>query len=41
MRIAQMRFHTIDGVVEKPYDGNYTGEAATGPVASRAWRQFR
>lgn len=41
MRVAQMRFHTIVGEVEKPYAGNYTGEAATGPVASKAWRQFR
>lgn len=41
MRIAQMRFHTIVGVVEKPYAGNYTGETARGPVASRAWRQFK
>lgn len=41
MRIAQMRFHTIVGEVEKPYAGNYTGEAATGPVASKAYRQFR
>jgi len=40
MRIAQMRFHTIVGEVEKPYAGNYTGEAATGPVASRAYKQF-
>ena len=40
MRIAQMRFHTIVGEVEKPYAGNYTGEAATGPVASKAYRQF-
>lgn len=41
MRVAQMRFHTIVGEVEKPYAGNYTGEAATGPVASKAWRQFQ
>ena len=40
MRIAQIRFHTIVGQVEKPYAGNYTGEAAKGPVASKAWRQF-
>jgi dCTP deaminase len=40
MRIAQMRFHTIVGEVEKPYAGNYTGEGARGPVGSRAWRQF-
>jgi dCTP deaminase len=41
MRIAQMRFHTILGEVQKLYAGNYTGEAAKGPVPSRAWRQFR
>jgi dCTP deaminase len=40
MRIAQMRFHTIVGAVEKPYQGNYTGENARGPVASKAWKQF-
>ena len=40
MQIAQMRFHTIVGEVEKPYAGNYTGEAAKGPVASRCYRQF-
>lgn len=43
MKIAQMRFHTIaatDGV-EKPYEGNYTGDGAKGPVASRAYRQFK
>lgn len=41
MKIAQMRFHTIAGEVEKPYDGNYTGEGARGAVPSRAFRQFR
>jgi len=40
MRIAQIRFHTIAGVVEKPYAGNYTGQAARGAVPSRAWKQF-
>jgi dCTP deaminase len=39
MRIAQMRFHTVVGEIDL-YDGNYTGEAARGPVASRAWKQF-
>lgn len=39
MKVAQIRFHTIAGS-PKLYDGNYTGEAATGPVASRAFRQF-
>ena len=41
MRVAQMRFHTIVGKVEEPYTGNYIGEAAMGPVASRAWKQFK
>lgn len=41
MRIAQMRFHTMAGVIEKLYDGNYVGESARGAVASRAWRQFK
>ena len=40
MRIAQIRFHRMEGAV-MPYRGNYMGEAAMGPVASRAWRQFR
>jgi dCTP deaminase len=40
MRIAQMRFHTIMGDVERLYDGNYKGETSRGPVASRAWKQF-
>ncbi len=38
MRIAQMRFHSIEGEVEL-YSGNYKDDAS-GPVASRAWRQF-
>jgi dCTP deaminase len=48
MKIAQMRFHTIaggfasmDGGCEKPYAGNYTGDAARGAVPSKAFRQFR
>ena len=41
MRIAQMRFHTICGEVEKPYAGNYTGDDARGPVASKAYKQFK
>jgi dCTP deaminase len=40
MRIAQMRFHTVDGPVDL-YKGNYTGERAVGAVPSRAWRQFQ
>ncbi len=43
MRIAQMRFHTIASEygVEKPYEGNYVGTDARGPVASKAFRQFK
>lgn len=40
MRFAQIRFHTLVGEV-LPYTGNYTGEAAMGPVASKSWRQFK
>jgi dCTP deaminase len=48
MKIAQMRFHTIAsladeqtvGGVERLYAGNYVGDAARGPVASKAYRQF-
>jgi dCTP deaminase len=39
MRIAQIRFHTIKGPI-KLYKGNYTGEDARGPVASKTWKQF-
>ncbi len=39
MRIGQIRFHTITGEL-RPYDGNYTGERAVGPVSSRSWKQF-
>jgi dCTP deaminase len=39
MRITQMRFHTIAGEVGL-YEGNYTGEGAKGPVASRSFKQF-
>lgn len=50
MRFCQMRFHHFDdsGVVgsylgQGPghYTGNYTGDAASGPVASKVWKQFR
>jgi dCTP deaminase len=42
MRIAQMRFHAVQGVVEDyKRRGNYVGERATGPVASQSWRQFK
>jgi dCTP deaminase len=38
MRICQMRFHTIEGLIE-PYAerGHYQGENAEGAVASRIW----
>lgn len=38
-RIAQIRFHTIEGDITQ-YNGSYVGSYAEGPVASRAWRQF-
>lgn len=41
MRIAQIRFHTIEGEVGSLYSGNYVGERALGAVPSRAWRQFQ
>ncbi len=41
MRIAQVRFHTLEGTLGKPYDGNYVGASAQGAVESRAWRQFK
>lgn len=40
MLFAQIRFHEIAGEITK-YAGNYVGEAARGPVASRSWRQFK
>jgi len=40
MRVAQIRFHAVQGEIEE-YRGNYVGEAARGPVASRSWRQFK
>jgi dCTP deaminase len=40
MRFAQVRFHTVVGE-SSGYKGNYTGEHARGPVASRAWKQFK
>lgn len=41
MRIAQVRFQTIEGEVESyQWRGNYTGVAARGPVPSRSWKQF-
>lgn len=39
MRIGQMRFHMLFGE-QQQYAGNYTGETALGPVASRSWKQF-
>jgi dCTP deaminase len=39
MRFCQMRFHAVEGEI-KPYQGNYVGPDAMGPVASKAWKQF-
>ena len=39
MRVAQMRFHAVQGEVES-YRGNYVGEDARGPVPSKSWKQF-
>lgn len=39
MRIAQLRFHTLEGELVG-YQGNYTGEAAMGPQPSRSYKQF-
>lgn len=39
MRIGQIRFHTLVGEL-RPYRGNYVGDLAVGPVASRSWKQF-
>jgi dCTP deaminase len=40
MRIAQIRFHTVHGEIDRLYDGNYKSNTSRGPVASRAWKQF-
>lgn len=40
MRIAQARFHTVEGDVEI-YEGNYRGYAALGAQPSRAHKQFK
>lgn len=40
MCFCQARFHTLQGKLAQ-YDGNYVGETARGPVASKSWRQFR
>jgi dCTP deaminase len=40
MRFCQMRFHAVQGEVNL-YNGNYTGPDAMGPVASKAWKQFK
>lgn len=39
MRFCQARFHTVQGELAQ-YEGNYVGETARGPVASRSWRHF-
>ncbi len=40
MRIAQIRFHAIEGELSL-YDGNYKNENARGPVPSRVWAQIQ
>lgn len=40
MRFCQARFQTVQGEFAQ-YEGNYVGETARGPVASRSWRQFK
>lgn len=41
MLIGQMRFHTLVGTPPNyQTKGNYVGEAAQGPVASKLWKQF-
>lgn len=39
MRFCQARFMTLEGDVQ-PYAGHYVGDTASGPVASRSWKQF-
>lgn len=40
MRIGQIRFHTVEGELDRPYEGNYKDVTARGAVASRSWNQF-
>jgi dCTP deaminase len=40
MRIGQIRFHTVEGELDRPYEGNYKEGTARGAVASRSWNQF-
>jgi dCTP deaminase len=43
MRIGQIRFHTMNGIVGTPYNqvGHYQDIAARGAVPSQAWKQFQ
>jgi dCTP deaminase len=43
MRICQIRFHTLAGEVQRPYNevGHYVGDAARGAIPSKAWRQLQ
>lgn len=41
MRIAQIRFETMHGELDRPYEGKYVGEYARGPTPSRAWMAFQ
>ncbi len=40
MKFAQARFHLSHGE-KQLYSGNYQGEDARGPVASKSWKQFQ
>lgn len=42
MRICQIRFHTMEGELEKPYNlvGHYKDSEARGARPSQAWKQF-
>ena len=42
MRIAQIRFFTIDGgITSYQRTGNYVGEKAQGPIGSMLWKSFK
>lgn len=40
MRIAQLRFHMLEGVADYQRSGHYVGSAAIGPVPSKSYLQF-
>lgn len=42
MRFCQLRVHSLVGAVSDYAEkGNYIGDGAVGPVASRSWKQFQ